>query len=185
MHMRIAEPRDGQDIAEIYCPIVRDTTISFEQVPPNADEMSERIETVLRTHPWLVLERDGTVMAYAYGTQHRTRAAYQWSCDVSVYVAEGLRRTGAARALYENLFKTLAGLGFATAFAGITLPNDPSVGFHTFMGFELVGTYPCVGFKHGAWRDVAWWHKPLQTFENDPPSPRLFSQHQYVFAPSS
>lgn len=184
MRVRIAEPGDGPDIAAIYAPIVRDTFISFEDIPPSAHEMSTRIESALVTHPWLVVDNDGSVAAYAYATPHRSRSAYQWSCDVSVYVGEPSRRTGAARALYESLFATLVRQGYAAAFAGIALPNDASVGFHQSMGFETVGIYRRVGFKKGSWRDVSWWSRTLQVFDQTPPAPLPFSEHRDTFRTS-
>lgn len=183
MRIRIAVASDGSDIADIYAPIVRDTFISFEEVPPSAGEISARIESTLLTHPWLVIEQEGTVSAYAYARSHRSRAAYQWSCDVSVYVGEQARRTGAARVLYEAIFSTLVRQGFATAFAGIALPNNASVGFHEHMGFEPIGIYPHVGFKKGSWRDVGWWSRPLQVIEGSPAQPLPFSENKQMFKP--
>lgn len=181
MRLRIAAREDGSDIANIYAPIVRDTFISFEEVPPSADDMSERIESTLLTHPWLVIDQDGSVCAYAYATPHRSRSAYQWSCDVSVYVGEQSRRKGAARILYEALFSTLVRQGFKTAYAGIALPNDASVEFHEHMGFEPVGVYPNAGYKMGTWRDVGWWSRPLQVIDGNPTAPLPFAENRQTF----
>ncbi len=181
MIVRIANADDGADIAEIYAPIVRDTFISFEAAPPSADEMSNRIVATLRMHPWLVIEKDGAVIAYAYATPHRSRAAYRWSCDVSVYVGENARRMGAARTLYQHLFSTLIRQGYASAFSGIALPNEASVGFHERMGFEPVGVYPRVGFKKGSWRDVGWWSHELQALDNNPRHPLPFLGNPETF----
>lgn len=93
---------------------------------------------------------------YAYAGPFKARAAYRWSCEVSVYLELGRRRTGGGWLLYEALFAHLAERGFRTAVAGLTLPNDASVGLHRAMGFESVGTYRRIGWKNGAWRDVAW-----------------------------
>ena len=183
MTIRIASAEDAADITAIYAPIVRETGISFEDDPPTVEEMAERISNVLETHPWLVLEIDGVVVAYAYATSHRSRGAYRWSCEVSVYVGEEARRLGAARRLYQHLFKTLAELGFANALAGITLPNEASIGFHEHMGFELIGIYPNVGFKNGAWRSVGWWNLPLQEMRPAPANPLPFSKNQQAFRP--
>ena len=118
--------------------------------------MAERIAAAARTHAWLVYEIDGRVVGYAYGGPMKARAAYRWSCEVSVYLEPGLRRTGAGRALYEALFARLAERGYRTAVAGMTLPNPASEGLHRALGFEPVGTFRQVGWKHGAWHDVAW-----------------------------
>ena len=148
--------QDAAACAAIYAPYVTDTAISFETEPPSPGQMAERIEAASRTHAWLVLEDDGRVVGYAYGTPFRPRAAYRFSCEVSVYVEMGRRRTGAGRALYEVLLPRLAERGYHLALAGMTMPNDASGGLHQAMGFEPVGTYRQVGFKHGAWHDVAW-----------------------------
>ena len=181
MTVRIATQEDSAAISAIYAPIVEGSGISFEEVAPPPDELADRITRTLSTHPWLVFEKDGDVTAYAYATPHRSRAAYRWSCETSVYVSAAARRTGAARTLYLKLFETLRALGYANALAGITLPNDPSRHFHEAMGFELIGIYPKVGFKSGAWRDVGWWNLSLQQMSDTPSNPLPFSENTHVF----
>jgi phosphinothricin acetyltransferase len=134
--------------------------------------MAQRIAKCAASHAWLVLEDDGRVVGYAYGGPYKERAAYRWACEVSVYLEPGLRRRGAGRALYEALLPRLAARGFRTAVAGMTLPNDASVGLHTAMGFEPVGTYRRIGWKLGAWHDVAWAQCDIatQTSATDPPA---------------
>jgi L-amino acid N-acyltransferase YncA len=161
MSVRIATEQDASAVAGIYAPYVRDTAISFEEVTPSQDEMGRRIRKTLATHPFLVFEDGDTVVAYAYASQHRERAAYRWSVDVAVYAAPEVHRRGVGRALYGCLLETLARQGFHAAFAGITLPNEKSVGLHEAIGFQQVATYAEVGFKLGAWRDVGWWRLPL------------------------
>ena len=174
--IRVAEPSDGKAISAIYAPIVRDTVISFETVVPTAQEMAARVERTLETHPWLVAERTGVVVAYAYAGPHRTRAAYRWACDVSVYAAQDARRSGLGRRLYDRLFEILRSQRFMTAYAGITLPNDASVGLHEAMGFEPVGVYRNVGYKNDGWHDVGWWGLTLQSPTATPPEPLGFPQ---------
>jgi len=159
--VRAAGPEDAAACAAIYAPFVTDTVITFETVPPDAGEMAERIRAAARTHAFLVLEHGNNVVGYAYGGPFKSRAAYQWSCEVSVYLELGRRRTGGGRALYGELLDRLAERGFRTAVAGMTLPNDASVGLHRAMGFEPVGTYRRIGWKHGAWHDVAWTQRQL------------------------
>jgi L-amino acid N-acyltransferase YncA len=159
--VREATAQDAAACAAIYAPYVTDTAISFEHEPPSAQEMAERIAAASRTHAWLVLEDEGRVVGYAYGGPFRTRDAYRFSCEVSVYIEIGRRRTGAGRALYEELLPRLTERGFHTALAGMTMPNDASIGLHRALGFEPVGTYREVGFKHGAWHDVAWVQRSL------------------------
>ena len=106
--VRLASPDDAGWIADIYAPYVRDTVISFELTPPSAEEMSKRIETTLQIYPWLVAEEAGQPLGYAYASQHRSRAAYQWSCDVSVYVAPAAQGRKVGTRLYEQLLDMLA-----------------------------------------------------------------------------
>jgi L-amino acid N-acyltransferase YncA len=160
--IRLATELDATQIAEIYAPIVRDTVISFEVEAPTADEMRHRIEYTLERFPWLVYERRGRVVGYAYAGEHSPRAAYRWSVAVSAYVHESERRKGVARALHTSLFAVLVLQGFYNAYAGITLPNPASVGLHEALGFRPVGIYSGVGYKHGAWHDVGWWQLSLQ-----------------------
>jgi phosphinothricin acetyltransferase len=166
--IRDAVAADAGRCAEIYAPYVRETAISFEAEPPAAHEMAERIAAAQRSHAWLVLEEDGEVVGYAYGGPFMSRAAYQWATAVSVYLAPGRRRTGGGRALYTALLDRLAGRGHRTALAGIALPNDASVGLHRAMGFEPVGTYRRVGWKHGRWHDVAWYQRDLAGDDGPP-----------------
>ncbi len=169
--IRLATERDAEQVAAIYAPNVTDTVISFESEPPTADEMRRRIEGTLERYPWLVCECQGRVLGYAYAGAHRSRAAYRWSVDVSVYVHEGVRRAGVGRALYASLFAALKLQGFYNAYAGATLPNPGSVGLHESVGFRPVGVYRGVGYKMGAWHDVVWWHLPLRERVADPDPP--------------
>lgn len=166
--LRGATAADAAACAAIYAPYVIDTAFTFELVPPNAEQMAERIASALRSYAWLVLEDDGQVAGYAYGSKFNSRAAYRWSCQVSVYLELGRRRTGAGRVLYQALFARLAERGFRTAVAGMTLPNDASVGLHRALGFEPVGTYRRIGWKHDQWHDVAWAQRPLVAGDGPP-----------------
>jgi phosphinothricin acetyltransferase len=158
--IRDAAPEDAERCAAIYAPYVTDTVISFETDPPTAAEMAQRIA---EAHAWLVLEIDGEVVGYAYGGQFMTRAAYRWAAVVSVYLDGGRRRSGAGRALYTALFDRLERQGIRTVLGGVALPNEASEGLHVALGFEPVGTYRRVGWKHGRWHDVAWYQKDLVT----------------------
>src|SRR4051794_23875247 len=161
--VRSATLADAAACAAIYAPYVTETAISFETDPPDEAEMARRIAAALESHAWLVLEEDGRVRAYAYGAPFRSRRAYQWSCEVSVYVERGRARTGAGRRLYDALLERLTERGYHTVVAGMTLPNEASVALHRAMGFEDAGTYREIGYKFGAWHDVAWMQRPLAT----------------------
>ena len=154
--IRDATVADAQACASIYAPYVWHTAITFELTPPTPQEMAARIERAAEHHAWLVLETDDHVVGYAYGGPYKERAAYRFSCEVSIYLEQGRHRRGVGRALYTALFERLAARGYRTLVAGMTLPNAASVGLHQAMGFEPVGTYRRIGWKFEEWHDVAW-----------------------------
>lgn len=170
-NIRLASVEDAADIVAIYAPIVRHTAISFELEPPTVQVMQQRIAATLTHYPWLVCEHREKVMGYVYASQHRVRAAYQWSVDVSVYIHPDSRRNGVGRALYTALFRLLTLQGYYNAYAGITLPNAASVSLHETLGFEAIGVYRDVGYKLDTWHDVGWWQLRLCTDAATPAAP--------------
>jgi phosphinothricin acetyltransferase len=149
---------DAARCADIYRPFVTENWVSFEIEPPDVQEMARRIGTYGESHAWLVAQDGaGRVIGYAYGCPHRTRAAYESSADVAIYVAPATARQGVGRALFAALLPLLREKGVHAAFAGIALPNPASIGLHEAMGFTPVGIYREVGWKMGGWRDVGWW----------------------------
>jgi phosphinothricin acetyltransferase len=171
LRVRRATVEDAAGCRAVYAPYVEETVISLEEEPPSVAEMGRRIERSLATHDWLVLEDPSGVVGYAYGSAYRSRAAYRWACEVSVYVERGRRRTGAGRLLYESLFARLVDRGLLTALAGMTLPNPASEGLHRTLGFVPVGTWERIGWKSGAWHDVLWMQRHLGPPLGPPPEP--------------
>lgn len=172
--MRDATPEDAVACAAIYEPYVRGTTISFEEVPPTAAEMAARIASAQQGHAWLVLEDEGgRVIGYAYGGPLGKRAAYRWSCEVSVYLDQERRGKGGGRALYELLLQRLEDRGYRQAMALVSLPNEASVRLHESMGFRPVGLHENVGYKHGKWLSVAYLQRALGpgVTQQAPPEP--------------
>jgi phosphinothricin acetyltransferase len=170
MRIRIAGKGDCQQIAEIYAPIVEHTHISFETVPPDADEIARRMAGALANHVWLVAEEAGRVDGYAYAGAHRDRAAYRWSADTTIYVRDSAHGKGIGSSLYAMLLRILVAQNYRRAFAGIALPNPASIGLHEAVGYRHIGTYPDVGYKFGRWHDVGWWSLPLND-RSGPPAP--------------
>ena len=172
--LRLATPADAPGLLAVYAPVVRDGYASFEDVPPSAEEMAERVARTLERFPWLVCEDDGRVLGYAYAGPHRSRPGYRWSAEVSVYVAPEAHRRGIGRALYAALIALLRAQGVVNLYAGIALPNDASVALHEALGFRLTARYPAVGFKAGAWRDTGWWHLRINPLVPEPAPPLPF-----------
>ena len=159
--VRIATETDAEAIAAIYAPYVRDTAISFDEDPPGPEEMRRRLASSRDVYPFLVFDDGEGVQGYAYASAHRSKLAYRWSVETTVYTVRHLYRRGIGRALYSRLIDLLVRQGFHAAFAGIVPPNEGSVGLHEAMGFVYLGTFPEIGFKHGQFHDLGWWRRTL------------------------
>ena len=157
IRVRLADPdRDAAAVTDIYRPAVDATIASFEAPAPDAVEMARRMRTMLERTPWLVAQMGESVIGYAYAGPHRERAGYRWSVDVSAYVHPDWHGRGVGRALYDELLVTLRRQRFVNVYAGIALPNPASVALHESIGMRRIGVYEQVGWKFGAWHDVAW-----------------------------
>lgn len=177
--IRLASSEDARQIRSIYEPYVESTPISFEVDPPMTAEMAERIETTLDQHPWLVCEReDGTILGYTAASPLRSTPPYDWTAELSVYVADEAQNSGIGTALYTALLETLNVQGYRNAYAVTTLPNPASVRLHERMEFEPVGTFPAVGYKNGEWHDIQWWYRQVTEHTPDPARPHPLSAVQ-------
>jgi L-amino acid N-acyltransferase YncA len=157
---------DAEAIQAIYAPIVRETIVSFETQPPSVMELQERFA---KSHEWLVYEREGRVVGYAYAAPFHERAGYMWSVEVSIYLGADARGSGVGKELLSALLGRLKVRGFVNAFAGIALPNPASVRLFESFGFAAVARHRQVGFKLGGWHDVGWWQLQLNLPTNPPP----------------
>jgi L-amino acid N-acyltransferase YncA len=172
MKVRLADPdRDAPAVAAIYRPAIVSTVASFEEPAPDAHAMAGRMRATLERYPWLVATDGETVVGYAYATAHAERAGYRWSVNVSAYVDAMFHGRGIGRRLYDELLDFLRRQGFVNVYAGIALPNPASVALHEAIGMKRIGVYERVGFKLGAWHDVAWYGLRLADPEGTPPEP--------------
>lgn len=170
--IRAATVADAVAMLGIYAPYIENSSITFETETPSLTVFQKRIEDNL-AYGWLVYEMDQQVVGYAYACPHRERKAYQWCCEISVYVHQKYQRRGVASSLYRELLAVLKGRGLVNVYAGITLPNISSVGFHEALGFKHIGTYPNIGFKLGAWHAVGWWGLKINDEVGVPMAPKL------------
>jgi phosphinothricin acetyltransferase len=156
----VAEFSDSSAIASIYNPYVADTVITFEEEPVQAAEIVRRISDVRSASlPWLVAEENSRVVGYAYANPWKSRSAYRFSVEVTVYVAANSRRCGIGSLLYSRLFSILETIGVHAVIGGVALPNDASVGLHEKFGFNKVAHFQQVGFKFNRWVDVGYWER--------------------------
>ena len=148
---------DAPLICDIYNHHVLNTIVTFEEEPVSLEEMERRIAHITKTHPWIVYEETGTVIAYAYATDWKARSAYRFSVESTVYVAEGYKSRGIGKSLYTELLKQLNTRKIHSVIGGIALPNDSSIKLHESLGFEKIGQFKEVGLKFGKWVDVGYW----------------------------
>jgi phosphinothricin acetyltransferase len=166
-NIRLANPsRDARQIAAIYYPYVVNTHITFESIPPDGSEITCRMKSQEENYPWIVCEHDSELMGFAYGNRFRSRKAYNWSVETTIYVREAAHELGIGSALYTTLLECLKLQGYVSAVGVIALPNKPSTALHEKFGFRQNGILPNIGYKSGNWYDVGMWWLELQS----PPS---------------
>ena len=161
MRIRAATFGDAAAIASIYRPYVDGSIVSFEEQAPDVQEIRERIGAGGALYPWLVADRGGEVLGYSYAAPFRSRSAYRFVVETTVYLRQGEEGQGLGGLLYDPLLEALIARGFTQAIAAISLPNPASVRLHASRGFVRAGTYAQVGWKLGRWIDVGLWQRPL------------------------
>jgi L-amino acid N-acyltransferase YncA len=160
--IRSAQASDAQDLARIYNHYVLNTVVTFEEEAVSAQTMATRTtEVQALSLPWLVAEQESAVVGYAYANKWRERTAYRNSVETTVYLEQGVEGRGIGKKLYAELLRLLRTKGVRVAIGGVALPNTASVALHEKFGFQFVGTFPQVGFKHGVWVDVGYWQLVL------------------------
>tara|TARA_R110002167_G_scaffold64917_4_gene183539 strand:- start:515 stop:1063 length:549 start_codon:yes stop_codon:yes gene_type:complete len=155
--VRDAEAADLPPITALYGRDVMRSTASFELEPPSLDEMTARIEAVrLLGLPWLVAEIDGVFAGYAYASTFRTRAAYRYSAEGSVYVEESARQRGVGRRLLEATIARVreAGLRHLMGVISDSETSVASIALHRALGFRETGVLRQIGWKQDRWLDV-------------------------------
>jgi phosphinothricin acetyltransferase len=158
--IRSAEDADFPVFTAITNRVITTSAIHFGYQPLGEDELVAHWHTQRERFPWLTLtDEAGQVLGYAKAGTWRERAAYQWTCETTIYIAEGHRGQGLGRTLYTSLLAECVRRGFHSAIAGITLPNPASVALHESLGFTSVGVFRDAGNKLGAWHDVGFWQR--------------------------
>ncbi len=169
--IRPATPADLPQIQAIYAHHVVHGLASFEEVPPDVEEMRRRFATLTEAgFPYLVAEVEGRVLGYSYCGPYRPRPAYRFSVENSVYLAPEAGRRGIGRRLLETLIERATALGKRQMVAVIgDSANHASIGLHTALGFRIVGKVEGAGFKHGRWVDSVLMQRPLGPGASTPP----------------
>ncbi len=173
--IRDAVVEDAARLVEIYAWYVKNTAISFEYEVPSLEEFQRRILTVTERYPYLVAEQEGKILGYAYAGPFINRAAYDWSCELSIYVDRAFVKQGLGRLLYEAMEARLAKMGIQNLYACIAWPTVPDVyvtrnsaEFHAHMGFKKAGEFHKCGCKFGHWYDMIYMEKVIGPHEENP-----------------
>lgn len=161
IRIRSAQIEDATDLVAIYAPYVEGTAITFETEVPTVTDFASRIKKTLEKFPYLVAEEEGRVVGYAYASTYKDRAAYDWTVELSVYVAQEARGKGIGSLLYDALEEDLTARGFKNFLACIALPNPASLALHEKRGYEQVAHFKKVGYKFDTWHDIVWLQKSL------------------------
>ncbi|WP_372935399.1 arsinothricin resistance N-acetyltransferase ArsN1 family B [Mariniphaga sediminis] len=148
---------DSKALAAIYNYYISHTCITFEETPVTENDIKERIQSHNLNLPWIVYEENGEIMGYAYATEWKSRSAYKFSVESTVYLKQGSQGKGIGTILYRELLNRIAQSNIHAVIGGIALPNKPSVALHEKLGFEKVAQFKEVGFKFGKWIDVGYW----------------------------
>jgi len=165
MHIEIATVQDTKAIHDIYKPYVEKTNITFEYDVPSVEIMQQRIVSTLKMYPYLVAKIDEQVVGYAYASAYKERRAYDWGCELSVYVDEKYHRHGIAKALYYALLEILKQMNIQTVYACLTYPNEKSEKFHKSFGFIQIALFEKSGYKFNQWHDMIWMQKKLGNYQ--------------------
>ncbi len=171
MSVRQATVQDVPRILEIYAPYVQNTAISFEYTVPTLEDFTQRFLGITAQFPWLVWEENGKVLGYAYGSAPFERAAFQWSAEASIYLCPEACGKGIGRELYAALEQILKAQGYRKVYAIITTANEPSVAFHSAVGYHHTATMPGCGYKLGNWHGIVWMEKDLNAWDTPPHEP--------------
>jgi len=168
MFIENVTPADAEALLAIYAPYMRTTAITFEYDAPDLQEFRRRIEVTSARYPFLKAVEGGEVVGYACANAFRSRPAYDWSVETTIYVRQDRRRNGVGTSLYRELEAVLKKMGVLNMNACIAMPNQPderltdaSFRFHQRMGFRLVGRFHNIGYKFHTWYDVIWMEKLL------------------------
>lgn len=164
--IRNATPKDAERILEIYAYYVEQTAVSFEYTVPTLPEFQNRMKKTLECYPYLVIEANGRIQGYAYAGSFIGRAAYQRSCEMTIYLDRRFQKQGLGRKLYEALENRLKEMGFLNLYACIGVPetedeylNRNSADFHAHLGYAKAGTFHKCGYKFHRWYDMIWMEK--------------------------
>ena len=173
--IRSATLQDAKVLLDIYAPYVEKTAITFEYDIPSVEEFASRIQKTKERYPYLVAERDGELLGYAYVSAFKERAAYDWAVETSIYLKEDQKGQGLGRMLYEALEDAVKSQNILNLYACIGYPEvedeyltKNSVEFHYHMGYRMIGEFKKCGYKFNRWYNMVWMEKFIGEHDENP-----------------
>jgi L-amino acid N-acyltransferase YncA len=156
--IRNVKPEDATAIADIYNHYTKNTIITFEEEEISESDLADRIKDVISDHlPWIVAEIDGEILGYAYTTKWKSRSAYRYTVESTIYLAPEKVGHGVGSRLYKELISRVKQANMHAIIGVIALPNPSSVSLHEKFGFKRVAYFEEVGTKFDKWIDVGDW----------------------------
>lgn len=183
INIRNADIIDADRLLKIYAYYVMNTAISFEYEVPSISEFQNRMRDKMKKYPYIVIEKDGIVQGYAYAGAFVGRAAYNWSCETTIYLDHNARKCGLGRKLYEALEAKIKEMGVLNLYACIGYPETEdeyidknSAKFHEHLGFTKVGEFHKCGYKFGRWYNMIWMEKIIGEHEAQQPKIKYYPE---------
>lgn len=183
VRVRVAEVVDAAGLLAVYAPYVEHTAITFEYEVPSEEEFAGRIARTLERYPYLVAEVAGRPVGYAYASPFKSRAAYDWAVETSIYVDDSCQHQGIGRVLHDALEEALRLQGILNMEACIAYPEEPdehltcnSAEFHAHMGYRMVGEFKRCGYKFNRWYNMVWMEKHIGEHRSLQPAVHAFPE---------
>lgn len=185
LQIRFATEKDTPALLNIYAPYVEQTAITFEYTVPSVEEFRTRMRAIQARYPYLIAEKDGQLLGYAYVSPFHDRAAYDWAVETSIYVDRKQKRQGIGQKLYEALEQALTHQNILNVNACIAYADEEdarltqdSVRFHERLGYRMVGRFHQCGYKFDRWYDMVWMEKSIGAHTVPPAPVRKISEIQ-------
>ena len=166
VRIRMAQESDAEELLKIYAPYVMDTAITFEYDVPSVTEFASRMKNTLKKYPYLVALEENRIVGYAYASEFKKRAAYDWAVETTIYLSQDCRRKGYGKLLYlalENMLKrqNVLNLNACIAYASTEDAHlsNASMEFHQHLGYAKVAHFTKCGYKFDTWYDMIWMEK--------------------------
>lgn len=177
--IRKIQKEDIQSVLDIYTPYILNTAITYEYEVPSIESFTKRVDNIIKQYPYLVCECNGKVIGYAYASSYHSRTAFNWDCELSIYIDQSFCGKGLGKRLYSVLIDFITNQGYYNAYGVVNYPNQSSERMHEYFGFKNVGIHSNVGYKFNKWHSLVYYLKPLRKFDNPKNFPKKANEIKF------